>query len=145
MILIIKAVLLLIAVICNVIFAFIVYKRRQERPYNIFYFWTVFFIIVWTLSHAILHTEIPVHTRILANLIYFAGTAIVTCFLMFCIIFHSSYKFTLTDKIVIFEPLILIGYLLFFTDTIIQESSATGQSFVFGAWYPIFIIHSFVN
>ncbi len=125
----------------NLVFAVIIFRRRKGRRYNVCYTLVVLFLFIWTFAHAIFHSDALVsNARLWVNIIYFSGAMIPTFFLMFAILFHTARRLSWGNIIVLLEPALLIGYLLFFTNAIVVEVIAN-QAFVLGPWYPLFVIH----
>jgi hypothetical protein len=137
-----KSILLFIIALVNFVFAIIIFRRRHGRAYNIYYSMVVFFLAAWSLSLGMFYFEPPVHNiRFWINMVYLSGSLIPTFFLPFSLIFHANKRISRRELVLMVQPVLVIGYLLFFTDTIIESLIISGRIQVFGPFYGFFVAH----
>jgi hypothetical protein len=140
-----KVIPLFVIALINLVFAIIIFRRRHDKPSNVYYSLVVLFLATWSLGLGMFYFEPQVHNiRFWTNIVYLSGSLIPTFFLLFSLVFHRNKTISWSKLSLIFEPVVFIAYLLFFTDSLIMSIRISERAEVFGPWYIFFVVHFFV-
>jgi len=118
-----QVILLLLIAFLNFIFGLLVFVKNKKSLVNISYAGISFFLSLWTFG-MMMYIKYPVDEVSIflwSKILYLAGSLVAVSFLFFAIIFPDK---KLPRKIVIillFVPILIIFYLLFFTNLILKE------------------------
>ena len=126
----------------NLVFAVIIFRRRQGRRYNVYYSLVVFFIATWSFGLGMFYFGPQMENiRFWVNITDFSGSLIATFFLLFSFKFHAEKNIMPERVILILLPTFVVGYLLFFTNAINQNVIISGPGIVYGLYSFIFFGH----
>ena len=140
-----KVIPLIIVSLVNLFFSYVIFTRRHEKKHNLYYSSVVFFISTWSFGLGMFYlVSSDAHIEFWNNFLYLSGSLIPVFFLLFSLVFHTGRALSIKKILLLLSPSLIIGYLLFFTNTIIFSVSLSDRREILGTWYVIFFAHFYL-
>lgn len=134
---------LLFLALCNIVFAIIVIVRRKKKPYNAYYAGVLFSLAGWSFGLGMFYIGAGTGLdRLWVDIFYMFNSFTISFFLPFTLLYQGIDEVKASTVFIIFEPSLVIAYLLFFTNTIVVHADASLNVITYGPlYYLLYIWH----